>query len=61
MNKDFFKSFLAWLDSASDQELDQRQRQIQELLEDRIRSRDTRRDAEFMIRKIEEERLARLR
>lgn len=61
MDKEFFIAFLRWLDTASDQELDQRQAQISQLLDDRrLNSPGPRKDAEWMIRKIDEERLARL-
>lgn len=62
MDKEFFVAFLRWLDTASDQELDDRRARIQALLgERRVRSSGPRKDAEWMIRKIDEERLARFR
>jgi hypothetical protein len=62
MDREFFIAFLRWLETASDEELAKRQAEIQRLLDERsIRSSAPRKDAEFMIRKIEEERIARLR
>jgi hypothetical protein len=62
MDREFFIAFLRWLDTASDEELLKRQADIQRLLDEKsIRSTAPRKDAEFMLRKIEEERIARLR
>jgi hypothetical protein len=61
MDREFFIAFLRWLETASDEELLKRQADIQRMLDERsIRSSTPRKDAEFMIRKIEEERIARL-
>lgn len=62
MDREFFIAFLRWLDTASDEEVLKRQTEILRLLDERsIRSAAPRKDAEFMLRKIEEERIARLR
>lgn len=59
MNKETIKAFLAWLEAASEAEIDERQKEILATAK-RVQTREGRSDFNLALRLIDEEILARM-